>query len=56
MSKNHHAEQKGAYVRAMRLSLRRRPFLRSTELYLTREEANDRVRLRLERGSSSQAD
>jgi hypothetical protein len=34
------------YARAMRRSLGRKPFLRSTGRYLTREEAHDRSRLR----------
>ena len=34
------------YERAMRSALKRKPFLRSTGRYLTREEAHDRSRLR----------
>jgi hypothetical protein len=34
------------YARAMRRALGRKPFLRSTGRYLTREEAHDRSRLR----------
>jgi hypothetical protein len=36
----------GGYERAMRRALGRKPFLRSTGRYLTREEAHDRGRLR----------
>ena len=35
-----------AYEKAMRRALGRKPFLRSTGKYLTREEAHDRSRLR----------
>jgi hypothetical protein len=35
-----------SYKRAMRSALTRKPFLRSTGRYLTREEAHDRSRLR----------
>jgi hypothetical protein len=34
------------YERAMRRALGRKPFLRSSDPYLTREEAHDRSRLR----------
>jgi hypothetical protein len=34
------------YEQAMRRALRRKPFLKSTGRYLTREEAHDRARLR----------
>jgi hypothetical protein len=34
------------YARAMRRALGRKPFLRSSGRYLTREEAHDRSRLR----------
>jgi hypothetical protein len=36
----------GGHERAMRRALGRKPFLRSTGRYLTREEAHDRSRLR----------
>jgi hypothetical protein len=36
----------GDYARAMRRALTRKPFLRSSGRYLTREEAHDRSRLR----------
>ena len=36
----------GGYERAMRRALGRKPFLRSTGRYLTREEAHDRGRVR----------
>jgi hypothetical protein len=36
----------GGYERAMRRALGRKPFLRSTGRYLTREGAHDRGRLR----------
>jgi hypothetical protein len=34
------------YERAMRRALRRKPFLKSADRYLTRQEAHDRSRLR----------
>jgi len=34
------------YEQAMRRALRRKPFLKSTGRYLTRDEAHDRARLR----------
>ena len=38
--------QQGEYRRGMRRALARKPFLKSTGRYLTREEVHDRIRLR----------
>ena len=39
-------DTQGAYEQAMRRALGRKPFLRTSGRYLTREEAHDRARLR----------
>jgi hypothetical protein len=38
--------EKGAYKKAMRRALARKPFLETDSRYLSREEAHDRARLR----------
>ena len=38
--------EKGAYKKAMRRALTRKPFLETDNRYLSREEAHDRARLR----------
>jgi hypothetical protein len=41
-----HMSAQNNYEQAMRRALRRKPFLKSTSPYLTREEAHDRSHLR----------
>lgn len=38
--------EKNAYERALRRALARKPFLKTDDRYLSREEAHDRARLR----------